>query len=112
MLKFENVTTEQIVAAVCDRCGREMKKHGLDSEWQEKISIAYRGGYDSIFGDGNAVEIDLCQHCVEEVLGQWLRVAKQASVAIDEAMSVVDASNKRIEAMEQKAGYERGSGEK
>lgn len=72
MLKFENVTMEQAVAAVCDRCGSEMQKHS--GEWEEQISIAFRGGYDSIFDDGNAVELDLCQHCVKEVLGQWLRV--------------------------------------
>lgn len=74
MLKYENVTIKQAVAAICDRCGREMQKH--DCEWEERISIAFRGGYDSIFGDGNAVELDLCQHCVKEVLGPWLRVTE------------------------------------
>lgn len=110
MLKYENVTTKQSVAAVCDRCGREMQKH--DGEWEERISIAFRGGYDSIFGDGNTVELDLCQHCIKEVLGQWIRVTEQASVSIDEAMDFVEASNKRIEAMEREAKDERGSGKK
>jgi hypothetical protein len=74
MLKLEQITTPQVTAVVCDRCGQEMKKRGCDGEWDERISIAFRGGYHSIFGDGNAVELDLCQHCLKEVLGQWIRV--------------------------------------
>jgi hypothetical protein len=27
-----------------------------------------------VFGDGNTISLDLCQHCVREVLGQWLRI--------------------------------------
>lgn len=76
MLKHETVTVRQVCAAVCDRCGREMARRDQDGEWEERISIAYRGGYHSIFGDGNAVELDLCQHCLKEVLGPWLRVTE------------------------------------
>lgn len=74
MLRYETVTTKQVVASLCDRCGREMLKRACDGEWEERISIAFRGGYNSFFGDGNAVELDLCQHCVRDVLGQWLRI--------------------------------------
>lgn len=76
MLKHETVTVRQVCAAVCDHCGREMVKRAHDGEWEERIAIAFRGGYHSIFGDGNAVELDLCQHCVKEVLGPWLRVTE------------------------------------
>lgn len=89
-----------------------MQKHALDGEWNERVSINFHGGYHSIFGDGNVVEMDLCQHCVKEVLGQWIRVTEQACVAVDEALAFVDAPNKRIEAMERKAEDERGSGKK
>jgi hypothetical protein len=54
-----------------------MKKQCCDGEWDEHISIAFRGGYYSIFGDGNEVELDLCQHCFKEVLGQWIRVTDE-----------------------------------
>ena len=37
-------------------------------------SIGLDAGYGSIFGDGNRVEIDLCQTCVQDTLGAWLRV--------------------------------------
>jgi hypothetical protein len=58
----------------CDRCGLEMESSRLDEEWEERLSISFRGGYFSEFGDGSLVEGDFCQHCVKELLGQWLRV--------------------------------------
>lgn len=61
---------------VCDRCGLEMHRRGSDFEWQERVSIAFRAGYDSVFGDGNLVELDLCQHCLRDLMGPWLRVRR------------------------------------
>ncbi|MCL4470106.1 MAG: hypothetical protein M1547_02990 [Gammaproteobacteria bacterium] len=113
MLRFEAVATEQAVAAVCDRCGREMQKDAFDGEWQEKISIDFRSAYGSVFGDGNDIALDLCQHCFKDTLGPWVRVTEQVSAhIIDEAIAFVDASNQRIEAMEQKAADERRPGRK
>jgi hypothetical protein len=45
-----------------------------DPEWHERLSIAYSGGFHSIFGDGHAIRIDLCQHCVQDTLGPWLKI--------------------------------------
>ena len=59
---------------VCDRCGREMRAKAPDLEHQERLALRFRAGMDSVFGDGALVESDLCQHCVKEVLGPWLRV--------------------------------------
>jgi hypothetical protein len=59
---------------VCDRCGREMRANAPDFEHQERLAIRFRAGVDSVFSDGALVESDLCQHCVREVLGPWLRV--------------------------------------
>jgi len=58
----------------CDRCGRLAD----EGEWEflEYSSIEYTAGYGSILGDGNRVAIDLCQHCLKEVLGPWLRSAE------------------------------------
>ena len=56
---------------VCDRCAREADHE--DFEFFEFLSFANKGGYGSVFGDGNEIEIDLCQHCIKEILGPWLR---------------------------------------
>jgi hypothetical protein len=58
----------------CDRCGREMHPNNQDCEHQERLAVHFRAGYGSVFSDGSLVEADLCQHCVKEILGEWLRV--------------------------------------
>ncbi|MFM0469639.1 hypothetical protein [Paraburkholderia strydomiana] len=74
MLEFREKLVSEVSACTCDRCGRRMTPGDPDSEWHERVSIAYRGGFDSIFGDGRAIRIDLCQHCVRDTLGSWLKV--------------------------------------
>lgn len=56
----------------CDRCG--LLSEVGDAEFAEFISVDTKAGYGSTFGDGNDVQIDLCQHCVKIVLGEWLRI--------------------------------------
>jgi hypothetical protein len=65
--KVEQSTT---VAIQCDIC----KKQYTDIlELQEFILIEEVGGYGSVIGDGTAYEVDICQHCFKEKLGQFLR---------------------------------------
>lgn len=61
----------------CDRCGREAERN--ETEFHEMTSISFRASYGSIFGDGNQVEVDLCQHCLQDILGAWLRVEEPAN---------------------------------
>lgn len=72
MIRYKKTSCLVAESATCDRCGREMPKDS--GEYHERIAISYRGGYDSVFGDENLVECDLCQHCVKELLGPWLRI--------------------------------------
>lgn len=68
---------------VCDRCTREAGHEDL--EFAEFLSFANRGGYGSVFGDGSEIEIDLCQHCLKEVLGSWIKTRSygQQQAAVD-----------------------------
>lgn len=68
--------TVQEEITVCDRCHREMLPDSTDCEHQERIAIRFRAGYGSVFGDGNLVEGDICQHCLKEVLGKYLRITE------------------------------------
>lgn len=65
---------EDIIA--CDRCHREMSPDSTDCELQERTAIRFRAGYGSVFGDGNLVEADICQHCLQEVFGKYLRITE------------------------------------
>ncbi|WP_063829673.1 hypothetical protein [Paraburkholderia dilworthii] len=74
MLEFRKKSVYEVSGCTCDRCGRRMTSNDPDSEWHERMSIEYRGGFHSIFGDGHAISIDLCQHCVRDTLGAWMRI--------------------------------------
>jgi hypothetical protein len=63
----------------CDRCGKEARRG--EPGFAEMTSIGFDAGYDSIFGDGNRVEIDLCEHCLREALGTWLRVNSPSNIS-------------------------------
>lgn len=56
----------------CDICNKDYS----DSlyEKQEFTNIVFVGGYGSVFGDMDKIEIDICQHCLKEKLGKWIRV--------------------------------------
>jgi hypothetical protein len=59
---------------ICDRCARQASHDDL--EFQEFISIDYVAGYGAVFGDGSRVQLDLCQSCVQQVLGAWLQLTE------------------------------------
>lgn len=74
-MKIKDVRPQSYVKQLrCDRCSR-MAEDG-ETEFYEFTSIEYKAGYGSILGDGNMIEIDLCQHCLKETLGPWLRVTE------------------------------------
>lgn len=56
----------------CDRCGKEVQRE--NSDFQLMTSIGFQAGYASTFPDGSRVEIDLCEPCLRDTLGTWLRV--------------------------------------
>jgi len=60
-------------AISCDRCGQTWTADVFSEA--EFTSIDFIGGYDSVFEGGSQVELDLCQQCLKQTLGQWLRVS-------------------------------------
>lgn len=72
MLEYTEQTVREVSACTCDRCGLHMTPK--DMGWFEKVSLDWRGGYGSFFGDGAHISVDLCDHCVRETLGPWLRI--------------------------------------
>ena len=69
------VEREVIDSTTCDKCGLAACHSGegvLDA--QEFMHWRRIGGYGSVFGDGSVLELDLCQGCVQELLGEYIRV--------------------------------------
>lgn len=74
MKVFKKKSVKTLCAYICDKCGREadFEKDGFEA--QEFISIRQRALYASIFNDGDLICIELCQYCVKELLGPWIRL--------------------------------------
>jgi len=73
MIRYTPTTTQTPVELTCDRCGRAVGVSDIE-EWPEALQLRFTGGYGSVFGDGARVEVDLCQHCVRELLGPYCRI--------------------------------------
>ncbi|MCT7306222.1 hypothetical protein [Ralstonia wenshanensis] len=88
MREYRTRTISEVVASTCNRCQRRLSSDE-PGEWQERLSFDHFCGFDSVFGDGSMVSIDLCQHCVQEVLGQWLRITKSADIGGTDTLAQV-----------------------
>ena len=74
MIRTELRLQEYLALLICDRCGREADRGNASVEFHEFTRIQFRAGYGSVFGDGNEIQVDLCQHCLKDTLGAWIRV--------------------------------------
>lgn len=57
--------TDVVISLTCDCCHKTFDD---ELEMQEFLEIDRLGGYDSIFGDGNRIEVDICQYCLKIML--------------------------------------------
>lgn len=65
-----------VKVVTCDRCGKVMSDDAPASGYGNRTQIRFRAGYASLFGDGNKVEGDLCDKCLYDVLGRYLRIVE------------------------------------
>lgn len=64
---------EIIISVTCDKCKEVISTDDLVGI-QEMHHIRHQGGYGSIFGDGNEVCCDLCQHCLRDLISDFFRI--------------------------------------
>jgi len=76
MKKYKTVQlpVEQLETMTCDVCKKDFDVVKDILEVQEFTYIHFRGGYDSVFGDSVEVKLDICQHCLKEKLGEYVRI--------------------------------------
>ncbi|MEX3963341.1 antitoxin Xre/MbcA/ParS toxin-binding domain-containing protein [Paraburkholderia sp. EG286B] len=77
MLEYRQKAVLETAACICDGCGRLMRPDAGDGEWQERMSLTWRGGFASVFGHSVEMNLDFCQHCVKAILGEWIRVTRR-----------------------------------
>jgi hypothetical protein len=69
-------SVEYIESYQCDVCKKTWECEGKiedQMEIQEFTHLKWTGGYGSVFGDGVPKELDICQHCLKEKLGEWIQ---------------------------------------
>lgn len=71
MTKETMVSQAEVIGFKCDCCGKEYVDDPF--ELQEAMFWSNTGGYGSVFGDGNSVELVICQHCTKKLLGKYIR---------------------------------------
>ena len=85
-MQLRTIETMSVVHQIrCDRCGKEAECGEVG--FQEMTSIGFDAGYDSIFEDGNRVEIDLCEPCLRDTLGAWLRIKTPAETPLEKMLA-------------------------
>ena len=57
--------------AMCDVCKEKIDN---EIELQEMYPIDFHGGYGSVFGDGNHIRCDICQHCLKKLINDFYRI--------------------------------------
>lgn len=67
----------RIVGVVCDCCRAELRD---DIDIHEVVHLRLHAGYGSAWGDGNTVDVDLCDACGHQTFVPYARVVPSAEV--------------------------------
>jgi hypothetical protein len=75
--KLVPTTHAELTGFNCNKCGKSFTLPEDQFEVDEMFFYEDTGGYDSIWGDGNEVEIVLCQTCAYGLLKDYATVKTQ-----------------------------------
>jgi len=74
--KILQIDWEEVISIECDKCKVVYEKDNW-AEFQEILSIKFEAGFEAGFGtvfqEGKTYFCDLCQNCVNELLGNYIR---------------------------------------
>lgn len=85
----------QETSITCDVCDKIYDVENDPFETQEFTHIHMDCGYDSVFGDGSMIDIDICQHCLKSLVGNKVRVTEP--YGLSEQTKLLLSKIKRIE---------------
>lgn len=74
-VKRVKVLVDKTISTICDVCKKKFEHNEENSlEIAEFVNISFKGGFNSVFGDMNQVDIDICQHCFKKKLGKYVNI--------------------------------------
>jgi hypothetical protein len=71
---FSSKATNYHIGFICNKCNKEIFEDSDPIEFQEFLHWEMVGGYGSIFGDGSSISLTLCQQCVKDTLGNFIKI--------------------------------------
>lgn len=75
-IKKVDTKKDELVSIMCDKCQKvysvEDDEEDCRLELQEFHRIEFTGGYSSVFGDETKVECDICQHCLHDMIKDFM----------------------------------------
>ena len=76
MITYKTITqTERVEDKFyCDKCKIAVTD---PMELQESYKMYHYTGYGSVFGDGMEVRVDLCQHCLKDLIIEFCRIEEE-----------------------------------
>lgn len=106
MIKYKIYTeeVERPVSITCDRCKKE---YDLEIDWietQEVHHIHFTGGYGSIFGDMNEIDLNICQHCLFKMIGDLVEESYKDKCP-DCGKILIDGSGGGVKCPDKECGY-------
>ena len=66
VIKEVNVVMRDAIGFTCDKCSEYFSCND-PTEWQEMVRIKHNAGYGSLFGDGNYIDLTICNKCAYEM---------------------------------------------
>jgi hypothetical protein len=75
-IRYEQVARERIHSIQCDVCKKVYENNSFadEIEIQEFLHIDYEAGYGTVFEDMAHIQCDVCQNCLKEKLGEFIKI--------------------------------------
>jgi antitoxin CcdA len=74
MIKYKavEIIKEVAVSKECDICHTVYNMEKDEWECQEFYHLKHHTGYSSVFGDCQEIELDICQHCLSNLIEKYV----------------------------------------
>ena len=76
---------EDVCGFLCSRCGGIFLAGGTDFDYENYLHIEFLAGYGSTWGDGNIVDIVLCDGCSKIILRPFATVTDSLVEGVNNA---------------------------
>lgn len=81
MIKYKKIKKTELEEdyIICDKCKKMITKDEIGNF--NYFQLCYNGGYGSMYpGDGMKIECELCEYCLKDIFGFFVRIDKSIHI--------------------------------